>query len=206
MSYPYINNTGRLREFLQKIRNKEIGIPAKLNTKTLPALGFKSSFDRPIIKILKFIDFLNSDGTPTEHITIFRTSEYGKVMARNLKEAYADLFELYTDAQKRSIEELIDFFSTKTTAGKQVLNYTVSTFNVLCEFAEFEALSDVEVPPAAEEITVTVKKPPIDPGISQFPLNINVEIKLPITENVEVYDKIFEALRRHLIDKTKETS
>jgi len=78
MSYPYINNTGRLREFLQKIIDRDIGIPAKLNTKTLPALGFKSSFDRPIIKILKFIDFLKSDGTPTEHITNFRTSNYRK--------------------------------------------------------------------------------------------------------------------------------
>jgi len=124
-------------------------------------------------------------------------------MAKQLKDAYRDLWEIYPDAHKKSTSELMDFFSTKTSAGKQVLNLTVGTFNVLCEFADFGEKTDLEEAiQKAEEITVTVKKPPTE-VVSQFPLTVNIEIQLPITENVEVYDKIFEALRKHLIDRKK---
>jgi hypothetical protein len=58
--YPYILNTGSLKSFLESI--PKIGVPDKINTNTLPMLGYKSKNDRPIVKILRFIDFIDVNG------------------------------------------------------------------------------------------------------------------------------------------------
>lgn len=202
MSYPYTLKISSLRDFISKI--PRIGIPEKINTKTLPAMGYKLKNDRAIATILKFINFLDNKGVPTENYKNFRSkAESGSVMANCLRQSYIKLFSLYPDAHKRSDQELRDFFSTKTTAGETVLNQTVNTFKTLCEFADLEAepIEVVGVPPVPIGKPITEE---IKPTV--LPLNINIQIQLPVTENVEVYDKIFEALRKRLIDRKKEAS
>ena len=195
MSYPYILKTGSLREFLRKIRDQEIGIPDKLTTKDLPALGFGSSNDRPIIRILKFIEFLSADNKPTENFINFRSKEkYRRVMAQCLRNAYRELFDLYPNACQMSNEELMDFFGTKLKGGKRVIEAAVRTFKVLCEYADFESLKQITKKPIEESQIEVVEK-----YLPQLTLNINIQIQLPVTEDAEVYDKIFEALRRHII-------
>jgi hypothetical protein len=188
---------GSLKDFLQKIPS--IAVPEKLTLTTLYALGYKSTNDRPIVKILKFIKFLNEDGTPTDNYRNFRSKEKAKsVMADCLRSAYKDLFGLYPDAYKRSEEELRDFFSTRVTGGELVLSLTVKTFKTLCEFADFEAPTEA-VPPRAP-LPVPMKAPSVtEVQIPQLVLNLNIQLQLPATENAEVYEKIFKALRECLI-------
>ena len=78
--YPYINTTGKLQEFFAKM--SEIQVPPAANTKWLPKIGFGSNNHRPILKILRFLGFL--DGTkPTERWKAFRdNTQAGRVMAR----------------------------------------------------------------------------------------------------------------------------
>lgn len=115
-------------------------------------------------------------------------------MADRLRSAYKDLFGLYPDAYKRSEEELRDFFSTKVPGGELVLSLTVKTFKTLCEFADFEALTEA-VPPTP------IKAPSVASEIQapQLVLNLNIQLQLPVTENAEVYEKIFKALRECLL-------
>ena len=207
MSYPYINNTGALRDFLKKAKNREIGIPDKLSQSKLSALGFKSSGHRPIIPILKFINFIGSDGGPTSNFTLFRDSKKsGSIMAECIRKAYSELYQLYPDAHNKDNKTLEDFFSTKTTAKAQVIQYTVRTYKVLVEFADFESIiSDAQIEETKKGMLDTVKQPiPISPF--NITLNINIQIELPITEDVNVYDKIFDALRRNLIDRAEKRS
>jgi len=97
--YPYILNTGKLKKFLEII--PKIGVPPKINTNTLPTLGFKSAADRPIVNILKFIQFTDDKGVPTDAYRTFRdSSKAGSVMGAALKRAYADLFEIYPNASE----------------------------------------------------------------------------------------------------------
>ena len=58
--YIYMSNPARIRELLEKIQST--GVPPKLTGQTLESLGFKSSNDRPLIKIMKGLGFISSNG------------------------------------------------------------------------------------------------------------------------------------------------
>jgi hypothetical protein len=88
--YPYILVTGKLREFFEKI--PKMGVPPKINSNTLSTLGFKSTNDRPIVPILRFVDFIDSNGTPNQNYRDFRDSKKaGAIMASALRKAYSEL-------------------------------------------------------------------------------------------------------------------
>lgn len=193
MPYPYIIKISSLRDFLRKI--PIIGVPEKLTLKVLESLGYKSKNDRPIIPILKFINFLERNGTPNENYVNFRSKEKSKsVMANCIRSAYAELFKMYPDAYRKDAETLRDFFSTQVTAGEKVLSLTVSTFKALCEFADFEAL-----PVTVEKGKEMEVKEVIEKAVPELVINLNIQLALPATEDASVYDKIFQSLKKHLL-------
>ena len=199
--YPYILNTGKLKKFLENI--PKIGVPPKINTNTLPTLGFKSNADRPIVKILKFIQFTDHGGVPTKAYRAFRdSSKAGSVMGSALKAVYSDLFEIYPNAHETDDKSLKDFFASTTDAGAQVIDRTVDTFRILCSFADFK------VPPVEPALTPT---PSPTAGRVQLPitpegvrLDVSIRIELPVTQDADVYDKIFKSLKRHLLSPSSE--
>jgi hypothetical protein len=198
MSYPYSLKLSSLQEFIEKIQT--IGVPDKINTRTLPSLGYKAKNDRAIPRILKFIGFLDEKGIPNENYKAYRNrSQAGFVMARQLKSAYNELFSLYPDACERSETELNDYFRSKTTAGDKVVKQTTLTFKTLCNFADFSGTQ------IQEELSLEKPPPEIPLTIPSLPITINIQIQLPLTEKVEVYDKIFEALRKNLIDRDQKS-
>jgi hypothetical protein len=202
--YPYIVAPNTLKKFVQEI--PQTGVPEKLSQAELEARGYKSHNYRSIIPILKFVKFIDDSGKPTDNWVNFRDKgQSGRVMASCLRAAYGDLFKLYTNAQDKDVEALRNFFSTKTTAGQRVLDYTVSTFKTLCELADFRA------DPLETEAGVAVDKEGAkraQSGIKVVPqhtdsgltINLNIQLTLPATENAEIYDKIFAALRKNLIE------
>jgi len=203
--YPYIVKIGSLRDFLKKVPG--IGVPDKITTTTLKGLGYTSSNDAPIPRILKFIGFIGEDGTPSDSYRLFRNKEKSSaVMAASLKKAYAELFQTYPDAHNKDTEALRNFFSTSTEGGEAVLVNTVNTFKALCEFADFE------VPPietgmvsgegASETISkVPITKVPVQTAAAGLTINVNIELQLPATEDSSIYDKIFESLKKHILGR-----
>ncbi|MFU8827759.1 MAG: DUF5343 domain-containing protein, partial [Brevefilum sp.] len=137
--YSYTTVPGKLKEFLSKIR--EMGVPSKVTTRWMESVGFKSKNDRSMIAVLQQIRFIDGSGTPIELWSKYRGSNYRQVLGEGIVEGYAGLFAMYPDANVRSNEELENFFSTKSTAGKQVISKTVSTFKTLCELADFSSAS-----------------------------------------------------------------
>lgn len=195
VEYPYTNVTGKLKKFLEQISS--IRVPSKVDPKYLSSIGFKSSNDPTIITVLKFIGFLDVGGAPTQAYRQFRSKDTaGGVMAESLKAAYKDLFETYSNAYEKDNTTLRNYFSAHTDAGKQVLDKTVGTFKVLCEFADFEA--------PVEKITVSPKdEAPVSKQVSAttpggLTVNINIQLQLPATDDASVYDNLFSALRKHL--------
>ena len=197
--YPYILNTGSLKSFLESI--PKIGIPDKINTNTLPMLGYKSTNDRPIVKILRFVDFIDAKGVPTQNYINFRDTSKAKiVMANAIRKAYSDLFKMYPDAHKKDDETLKNFFRPTTKAGEQVVERMVDTFKALCSFAHFEATA---VESKAEEYAkvekMELKGTQVLP--SGITLNLNIQLVLPTTDDASVYDKIFKALKEHILSR-----
>jgi hypothetical protein len=199
--YPYILNTGKLREFFEKI--PKMGVPSKITTRTLPTLGFKSTNDRPIISILKYVDFLDSSGTPNQNYKDFRDStKAGSILATELKKSYSELFELYPNACDKDEKALKDFFAPTTDAGEQVVIATVSTFKVLCGFADFKGIAKGEEEEKGEDKQSKEEsggKP--QPQATGVILNVNIQITLPETHDALVYDNIFKAIKNNLISR-----
>jgi hypothetical protein len=200
--FPYLTNPASLRKFLEKIRT--VGVPAKVTIAYLESLGFKSTNDRPILPALKFLDFVDSSGTPKETWQRYRPKETaGAVLAAAIRTAYSELFAIYPDADRKDNEALRNFFSTHTKVGEATLNLIVRTFKTLCEAADFSA----ELPAADETVgagkhsgergkpavLLSREKSQTGPAI-----NINIQLQLQATEDPKVYDNFFAAMKKHL--------
>lgn len=200
VKYPYILNTGKLKEFIEKI--PKIGVPTAINTNTLPILGFKSTNDRPIAGILRFINFVDPSGSPTQSYKDFRVQGKAKaVMTSAIRKAYSDLFDIYQDAYEKDEQSLKDFFAPTTEAGEQVVNCTVATFRTLCSFADFKATSEEETEKEAEtgEVGKQARKQQATPAPQGVTINLNIQLTLPTTDNEKVYENIFKALKDNLL-------
>jgi hypothetical protein len=204
MSYTYTTKVGSLKAFLNRIKSKELGVPDKVTIKYLESVGYKSTNDRPVVRVLKSIGFVDkSSGVPTQRFKDFRTAKSKQVMASALREAYAELFKTYPNPLKQSNEDLMNFFAQKEPSLKKgTLQYYVFTFKTLCEFADFEApplkVEIIEEKPKAKIVKKEVAIPQISEGI---PININIQLTLPVTDDATVYDKIFKALKDNLLSR-----
>ena len=97
----------------------------------------------------------------------------------------------------------MNFFAQKEPSLKKgTLQYYVFTFKTLCEFADFEA------PPLKVEIiegkpkTKVVKKGVAIPQVLEgVPININIQLTLPVTDDAKVYENIFKALKECLFTR-----
>lgn len=202
MAFTYVLKTGSLAEFLKRVKSKELGVPDKITNDYLSSVGYVSSNDRPMIRVLKSIQFIDRSGVPTQAFNDFRTEKSEQVMAKALKSTYADLFKTFSEPLKRSREELENFFAKhKPSVKKQTLGLYVDTFKTLCEFADFKALPSVTEEAEGEKAPPPKGvKPPQIPQIPQgLTLNVNIQITLPVTDDAKVYENIFKALKENLL-------
>ena len=200
--FPYLTNPASLRKFLEEIRT--VGVPAKVTLAYLESLGFKSTNDRPILSALKFLDFVDSSGTPRENWQKYRPKETaGAVLAAAIRTAYSDLFAIYPDADRKDNEALRNFFSTHTKVGEATLNLIVRTFKTLCEAADFSAESlGADEADEPGKHTGGKGKPVVLMGKEKShygpAININIQLQLQATEDAKVYDNFFAAMKKHL--------
>lgn len=198
--YPYTQNTGNLIDLIKSIGKN--GIPDKFTTRELPIWGYKSSNDRSIIGVLRFIGFLDSSSTPTSLWRQART-EPEKAVAAGVRSGYKALFQMFPDADRKDAEALTNFFKAKTTVGDAAIKMMVATLKALTQYGDFASTS--EVPTAAEQKPDQVAQPIVTPimrgssggGMS---VNLNIELSLPADETGKVYEAFFKAMKKHLID------
>src|SRR5438132_3472218 len=69
--FPYSNKPNSLRKFLEQIPKRPK--PAKVNADTLKGWGLKDSNDYSIIRVLKALGLVGSNGEPTEAYITFMT-------------------------------------------------------------------------------------------------------------------------------------
>lgn len=194
--YPYTLNPGNLAKFLERMRSA--GVPPKVTRDYLTQAGFKSSNDRAIINILKFIGFVDNSGTTTKdkYENFRNTNEGPKVLANSIRSSYSELFQMYPDAHQKDAEALRNFFSTHTKGGPNVLSAMVSTFKTLCSEAAFDTSAEVPSTEAPKQIrqskTLTPK------GIES--LVINIQLTLPATSDGKIYEEFFKAMNKHLLE------
>lgn len=201
--YPYVNVPTKLKKFLEHIQTA--GVPEKVTRKYLEQVGFKSKNDRAIISVLKSLDFLDDSGVPTSYWQHYRNKKQAPaVLSKAIQEAYPDLFSIYPDAHRKDTEALRNFFSTHTKVGDQTLQRIVSTFQTLCQVADFAAIAPaMGGEPAAKAETrppeVATKVAQVTDRRDGVTINVNIELGLPPADDPKIYDNFFAALKKHIL-------
>jgi hypothetical protein len=177
--------------------------PDKFNVDHLKGLGFKSSTDRAVLPLLKDLGFLTEDGTPTKRYHDYRDKSRAKaVMAEALREAYQDLFHINEKLSESDRDAILGKFKSTHNVTDRVAELQAMTFFALLKLADLDAVGSRA--PAAPPSPITQTEQPSPPGRlaeAIMPgLRYNIEIHLPPTKDVEVYNAIFKSLREHLLD------
>lgn len=199
--FPYMTNPSVIKKFLEHVQ--KAGVPERVTQQYLEQSGFKSKNDRPLISILKTIGFISADGAPTSVWQSYRNRTQGpKVLAGAIQKAYAELFKLYPDAQRKDNEALRNYFSAHTKVAESTLGLIVSTFKALCASADFEdpvepeGAKDLDQPPPHK---IPPRVPPAYVAQAAAPaININIQLQLPATDDAKIYDNLFAAMKKYL--------
>lgn len=206
-SMPYMNVVKRVPDILGKIT--KAGTPSKFTHEFLRThLGFRSSNDRGIIKVLKALGFLNESGVPTERYNDFKNDRIsGQVLAHGLRDGWSDVFLADKEAYERSTSELTEIFKSVTGKSESVSAKMATTFNTLCDLATwsgdgYPAVSTEEESEKEEREQVPPRKEltGMMQGGGEIALHHDIHVHLPPTSDVAVYTAIFRALREELID------
>ena len=166
--------------------------PERFTNKFLEDLGYKSSNDRLILGVLKSLGLLNDTGEPTQRYYDFLDqTQSKKVIATGIQEAYEDLFNLKRDAQidsmARTFKTLCDYADwSEIPINSQVNSTSASKNNDISEKPDY----------VVQNSPKSVESKPIS---NQLGLHYNIQIHLPETTNMAVYDAIFQSIKKHLM-------
>ena len=204
-NYPaFVNATGTVTKILEKI--KLAATPDRFTQDYLATeLGFPGGGARAFIPLAKKLGLLGSDGTPTDLYKQFRNTNAATskaAMAKAIKNAYSDIYARneYAHSLSRADLEGLVVEMTGLEKGNATARAIVGTFEVLKAFAEFKALD-------FEEPVVSVDKKPADVSSSdefsdvRLGLSYTINLVLPKTDDVSVFNAIFRSLRENLLRK-----
>lgn len=195
----YIQVLGQVPEFFKKIQ--EGTAPDKFRLQTLKDIGFGSSAARAFIPLLKAIGFLTDDGTPTARYHAYRSnSEAPSIMAQALRDAYGDLFVIADPPTEKDKELIEGKFKSAHNVSDRVADLMSKTFLALAKLANFQRKPTLEASP--KETAPEPQLPPsaVLPQRTATSLHYNIQIHLPPTKDIEVYNAIFRSLKEHLLD------
>ncbi|MCR6732862.1 MAG: DUF5343 domain-containing protein [Afipia sp.] len=200
----YVQVYGQLPEVFKRISDGQA--PEKFTRQYLKDLGFQSSNHHAVIPLLKTLGFLSADGQPTSRYHAFRDHSQSRVvLGQALREAYGDLFTIKsepTDADKALIEGK---FKSAHNTSERVAKLMASTFYALLPLADLKTAT-ITVPetakpdPKPEHGTQEHQNKAERSSAAKPTLHYNIQIHLPPTKDVEVFNAIFKSLREHLLD------
>ncbi len=196
----YVQVYGQLSDVFQRIAQGQA--PDKFTIQYLKDLGFASTNFRAVIPLLKALGFLSAEGVPTSRYREYMNTALSKqVMAAALRDAYGDLFMIRanpTDADRKLLEGK---FRSVHNASAITAKLMASTFYSLLALADLSSAPQkkeekvLEAPPLVKRASDTSHPQPDRPT-----LHYNIQIHLPATKDVEVFNAIFKSLREHLLE------
>ncbi|MDX2147337.1 MAG: DUF5343 domain-containing protein [Planctomycetota bacterium] len=202
---PAVNKVAAIMKAIQ-----DGAAPPKFNAEHLKGIGFASSNDRAIIPMLKDLKFLSADGVPTQRYHQYRDRSRSKaVMAEALRETYQDLFhvnERPSESHKTAIEGK---FKAVHNVEDSIAELQARTFFAFLKLADLDGTASVAGQNSTGERASDTGGADPQEGTpepkarhlpSNFGLRYNIEVHLPATKDVEVYNAIFKSLKEHLLD------
>ena len=125
-------------------------------------------------------------------------------MGEALREAYHDLFNI-SDNPKESDKEAIEGkFKSFHNASDNSAKNMAATFFALLKIADVsgktgKAASETATPQEAEQPQQT-RSSPRERSASGPTFHYNIQVHLPASKDIEVYNAIFKSMREHFVD------
>ncbi|MFZ0321958.1 MAG: DUF5343 domain-containing protein [Candidatus Sulfotelmatobacter sp.] len=201
---PSVNAYGGIPKLFSKI--KEAAVPPKFSQDFMSTiLDLRSSSYRAMIPLLKRLGFIDQANVPTQAYKDFREDSLsGAVVAQRLREAYKSLFDANEYAYKLDKKELQSKLKSLTGAAEDDPNipYVAGTFLELLKLAAWDgagqrpkkdALRSAEAVGAADEAEHERSFK------GRFGLSYTINLNLPATTDIEVFNAIFKSLRENLL-------
>jgi hypothetical protein len=210
LSEYYLVTTKNLDSFLNALTNAQA--PPKFTNKFLEQLEFKSTNDRLFIGMLKGLSFIDQNGVPQEkYYQFIDQTQSRKVLAEAIREGYSDLFAINLKANEMSTTEVKNKLKTLTQGTKtdHVLGLMANTFHALCKYADFSSLNNPPMitkkkdEPEVEDLGRDSNQPKMTHELVNkkitTEMHYNIQIHLPETRDITVYDAIFKSMKKHLL-------
>jgi hypothetical protein len=210
---PYVNATGTLKSVFDKI--KEAATPPRFTQDYIVTkLGFsKSGSTLAMIPFLKKIGFIGSDGIPTEIYEKFRSpneKNSGLALAKAIKIGYSELYERNEYFHNLNKIELKNFLIEVTGADPKSRSIVslVNTIEILKSMAVFDVVEDKKE--TSPKLTVEKETKPsysASPNKEKdlgFNISYTINLNLPETSDITVFDAIFKSLKEHILTHEKE--
>lgn len=204
----YVGPINRIPDIFQRIRDGQA--PERFTQQLLKDWEFASTNDRAFLPLLKALGFLTADGKPTPRYLDYRDHSRSKqVMGEAIREAYGDLFLIKAAPSSSDRSAIEGKFKSFHNASDNVASLMAKTFFGLLPLAELSGRAN-PTPSAAplEPVGATVQADTYQaPGpvtgmtIGGAGLHYNIQIHLPATKDIEVYNAIFKSLRGHLFEQ-----
>lgn len=202
--YPYMVSNNKIKPIIDAIHNA--AKPPKFSHEFLKQIGFNSSNDRAIIPLFKRLGFLSESGAPTNYYDDLKdTTKRAAALGARIRELYSELYAINTkihDAGEDAIKGAMSRVTGKDAAS--VARY-YSTFKAICSLAKFEA---PQAEPIDTQETIKTQEPDTQNGSTSYApasaknqtgFHYNIQIHLPATTDISVYNAIFKSLKDNLI-------
>jgi len=195
--YPYMLSNNKIAPIIAKIQ--QAARPAKFTQEVLKNLGFTSTNDRAFIPLFKKLGFLMDDGTPSAlYDQLKDATSTGTILGVQIKSLYADLYAINTEIHKAPEAEIKGAISRVTGKDSDGVGRIYNTFKALCNVATFDVVQTPAVAEEKEETPQIVVTPPVAaPRANEF--HYNIQIHLPATNDISVYNAIFKSLKDNLL-------
>jgi hypothetical protein len=203
---PYVNAYNGIPTLFEKI--KTAAVPPKFTVDFLStALDLKSSSYRAMIPLLKKLGFIDIGNVPTQAYKDFREDSLsGTVMAERLREAYKSLFQANEYAWKLNKGDLTSRFKSLTGAAEddQYIPSVAGTFLALSKLANWEGGTPKKKPitsddPEKVDAGNGGRKREEEFSDGRLRLSYTINLNLPATTEIEVFNAIFKSLRENLL-------
>ena len=202
LSSSYVQPTNRIPDIFNKIRDGQA--PERFTRQLLKDWGFTSSNDHAFIPLLKTLGFLSSEGKPTQRYNDYRDHSRSKlIMAEALRDAYGDIFLIKEHPAQSDKDAIEGKFKSFHNASENVAGLMTKTFMGLLSLADLSKRT-VNTPTAKEpgkKTEVEVDPVPRLQGGGVSGLHYNIQIHLPATKDIEVYNSIFKSIKEHLFEE-----
>ena len=199
----YVLATNRITDLFSKIRDGQA--PERFTNQLLKDWGFSSTNDRAFIPLLKALGFLTVDGKPTNIYLEYRDHSRSKaVMGQAMRETYGDVFLIKEHPNSSDRNAVEGKFKSFHNVSDNVASLMAKTFFALLALADLSARkSAITTPPVVKDV-ISKKDESRDLKekiLGHTGLHYNIQIHLPATKDVEVYNAIFKSLREHVFDE-----